>query len=284
MSSGAGTTFGQASTPAIVQVVAAGRPNYGGLWWARPGGSESGWGMDLTHQGDVVFVSWFTYDATGKALWLSMTANLSRSGSYIGTLFRSTGPSFDASPFVPTQVRYADVGKGTLTFTDLDNGTFAYTLLGTSQTKQITRQVFGTLPTCTFDLYTDLTKAYNYQDLWWAAPAASESGWGINLTHQNDTIFAAWFTYDHDRTPLWLTATAPKTAPGTYVGALYRTTGPAFSAVPFDPGQIVTTKVGSATFTFTNGNAGIFAYSVDGIAGSKAITRLTLVAPGTVCQ
>src|SRR5262249_5295456 len=33
----------------------------------------------------------------------------------------------------------------------------------------------------------------NYQGLWWAAPAASESGWGINLAHQGDTIFASWF-------------------------------------------------------------------------------------------
>jgi hypothetical protein len=65
---------------------------------------------------------------------------------------------------------------------------------------------------------------------------------------------------------------------------LNRTTGPAFSAVPFDPGKIVSREVGSATFTFTNGNAGTFAYSVDGIVGSKAITRQILVPPGTVCQ
>lgn len=284
MSSAANTTFGQASAAAMVQIVAAGPPNYGGLWWASPAGSESGWGMNLTHQRDVVFVTWFTYDATGNALWVSMTANLSKNGSYVGMLVQSTGPWFHDSPFVPRQVRYTNVGTGILTFTDANNATFLYTLLGVSQTKQITRQVFGTLPTCTFNLYADLTKAYNYQDLWWAAPAASEPGWGVNLTHQDDTIFAAWFTYDVGGTPLWLTVTAPKTAPGAYGGVLNRTTGPAFSAVPFDPGKIVSREVGSATFTFTNGNAGTFAYSVDGIVGSKAITRQILVPPGTVCQ
>lgn len=35
------------------------------------------------------------------------------------------------------------------------------------------------------------------------APAGAESGWGVNFTHQGDTIFATWFTYD-DGTPLWL--------------------------------------------------------------------------------
>ncbi|MGE5090318.1 MAG: S8 family peptidase, partial [Candidatus Levyibacteriota bacterium] len=49
-------------------------PNYEGLWWAAPAGSESGWGINFAHQGDVIFATWFTYDATGKAWWLSMTA------------------------------------------------------------------------------------------------------------------------------------------------------------------------------------------------------------------
>jgi len=46
--------------------------NFQDLWW-NPG--ESGWGLGLTHQGDVVFVTWATYDLTGKAWWLSMAAN-----------------------------------------------------------------------------------------------------------------------------------------------------------------------------------------------------------------
>src|SRR5262249_40371998 len=29
----------------------------------------------------------------------------------------------------------------------------------------------------------------NYQGLWWAAPAGSQSGWGLNLAHQGDVIF-----------------------------------------------------------------------------------------------
>ena len=49
--------------------------NVQGLWWADPAGSESGWGINFAHQGDVIFATWFTYDATGKAWWLSMTAN-----------------------------------------------------------------------------------------------------------------------------------------------------------------------------------------------------------------
>jgi hypothetical protein len=34
--------------------------NYQGLWWKSPAGSESGWGINFAHQGDVIFATWFT--------------------------------------------------------------------------------------------------------------------------------------------------------------------------------------------------------------------------------
>jgi hypothetical protein len=42
--------------------------------------------------------------------------------------------------------------------------------------------------------------------------------------------------------------------------------------------------VGKATFTFSDGNNATFAYTVNGITQSKAITREVFVPPGTVCQ
>ena len=137
---------------------------------------------------------------------------------------------------------------------------------------------------CTFGATSDLAAATNYQDLWWNAPAGSESGWGINLTHQGNVIFATWFTYDLDGMPLWLSATLDKATGSTYAGTLYRTTGPAFNATPFDPAKVVPTAVGAASLTFANGNRGIFSYTVNGIAQSKAITRQVFRSPGTLCQ
>jgi hypothetical protein len=287
ISSPAGVPFGGVSPATAVQVIAAGPPNYEGLWWNAPAGSESGWGINFAHQGDTIFATWFTYDLTGKGLWMAMAASLTATGTYTGILFQATGPPFNSVPFVPAQVHGTNVGIGTLTFTDLNTGTFAYTVNGITQTKSITRQIFDQLPTCTFGIQTDLTLAYNYQDLWWAAPAGAESGWGVNLTHQGDVIFATWFTYDLDQTPLWLLVTALKTAPGVYSGTLYRTTGPPFNSVPFDPTKVSGTAVGTATFTFTDGNTGTFNYTVNGptqTQQTKAITREIFVAPGTVCQ
>ncbi len=261
--------------------------NVQGLWWNAPAASEDGWGINFAHQGDTIFATWFTYDATGKGWWLVMSAAKSAANTYTGTLYQTHGPAFNAVPFAP-KFTATPVGTGTLTFADAGNGTFAYTVNGISQTKTIIRQVFGPLPTCSYGTQPNLALATNYQDLWWNDPAASEDGWGINFTHQGDTIFATWFTYDLDGSPLWLVASAPKTAPGTYTGTLYRTTGPAFSAVPFAP-KFVATAVGTATFTFADGNHASFAYTLTGIgptsvSQTKQITRQLFTASGTTCQ
>ena len=257
--------------------------NYEGLWWASPAMSESGWGINLAHQADTIFASWFTYDTTGKGWWLVMTAPKTAANTYSGALYTTKGPAFNSVPFNPAQVAPTQVGTGTLTFTDANTGTFAYSVNCTQQAKAITRETFGPLPSCGAAAG-NLTAATNYQDLWWASPAGSESGWGVNLTHEGDTIFATWFTYDVDGTPMWLVVTAAKTSAGVYSGTLYRTTGPAFNSVPFNPANVANTVVGSATFTFSDGNNATFSYTVNGVQQAKAITREVFAGTGTVCN
>jgi hypothetical protein len=271
------------STPAAV--------NYQGLWYKFPAESESGWGINFAHQGDVIFATWFTYDVNGKAWWLTMTASKTAEGVYSGQLIRTNGAPFNA--YVPPATPTA-VGTGTLSFTDATHGSFSYTVNDggnvATQTKAIVLQTFGPVPTCVWGAQPDLTKATaNYQDLWWATGGV-ESGWGVNLTQQGTTIFATWFTYAVNGNPLWLSVTAAQTGPGVYSGALVLTGGPAFSAVPFDPTKVTRMTAGTATFSFSDGNNGMFAYSVDLGDGvnkgtqTKAITRQVFRAPGTVCQ
>jgi hypothetical protein len=253
------------------------------MWW-NP--AEAGWGINFAHQGEVIFVTWFTHDANGNAWYLSMTAFQNAPNVFGGTLYRTRGPALDA-PFDPNQVQRFEVGSGTLTFSDADNGAFAYTVNGISQAKSITKQVFGPFPACVWGVQPNLALATNYTDMWWVANG-TESGWGINFVHQGDVIFGAWFTYDLAGAALPLTATLNKVAPGVYSGQLIKTSGPPFSATPWDPGAVTRTGLGTATVTFANGNAASFAFSVyEGgrtTTQAKSITRQVFRAPGTVCQ
>lgn len=258
--------------------------NYQGIWWNAPAGSESGWGINLAHQGDTLFATWFTYDAAGKPWWLSMTAHEIAKDAYAGTLYGTTGPPFDAATFDPAKVTRTPLGVGTLTFADGDNGMFAYTIGDVSRTKSITRQVFGPQPVCAYGSAPSFAPAANYQDLWWSA-GGTESGWGLNLAHQGDIVFATWFTYGADGMPLWLTVTATKTGAGVYGGQLVSTMGPALGESPFDPDRVTRTVVGTASLAFANGNAATFTHTINGVTRAKFITRQLFAPPaGTVCR
>jgi hypothetical protein len=241
--------------------------------------------MSFTHQGDIIFATWFTYDTDGSGMWLVMSnGGKTATNTYSGALYRTTGPAFSAVPFDPNAVSATPVGTATFAFSDADNGTFTYTVNGVTQSKAITRQIFsGPVPVCTAGGTQGASP--NFQDLWWRSPAASESGWGVNITHQGDILFATWFTYDAGGKAMWLVmSNGNKTAANTYSGALYRTTGPAFNAAPFDPNMVAATPVGTGTFTFSDANNGVFAYTVNGVTQSKAITRQVYSSPVSVCK
>ena len=213
--------------------------NYQGIWWNAPAESESGWGINFAHQGDMIFAAWYTYDSNGRPWWLTMLAAKTGPNTYTGKLYEHRGPALNAQPFNTGLVQDFEVGDGTLTFTDGEHGTFRYTVNGITQTKSLVRLVFGPMPTCRWGALSDLSLATNYQDMWWASPPPGvESGWGVTLTHQGDIIFVAWFTYGLDGKPLWLKAIVRKIAQGVYTGEIGRTTGPAFSAVPWDKNTV----------------------------------------------
>ena len=268
---------------AVSEIAAGPASNYQGLWWRSPAGSESGWGVNLAQQGDKVFATWFTYDAAGDGMWLVMSDGARVGpGAYAGDLYRTTGPAFHAVPWNAAQVGVTRVGSASFAFSDRDNGVFRYSVDGIEQSKPITRQVFASpVPECNAG---GPQGASSYQDLWWSSPASSESGWGVNVTHQGDILFATWFSYGSDGKAAWLVMShGAKTGPATYTGALYRTRGPFFAAL-WDSDRVTATQVGSATFTFTDAASGTFAYTVDATSQSKAITRQVFSAPATVCR
>ncbi len=256
--------------------------NYQGLWWRSPAGQESGWGLNLTHQGEILFGTWFTYDLDGSGMWLVLPSGTRVTpGVYSGDLYRTTGPAFSLSPWSGT-VGVTSVGSATLTFTDSNNGTFAYVVNGISQSKPITKQVFDVVPSCVVGV--PHASAPNYSALWWASPAGAESGWGVNLAQQGDILFATWFTYAAGGRGQWLVMpSGQRQQNGSYAGALYRTTGPPFNLEPW-AGTVGVAEVGSATFSFSSAEAGTFAYTLDGVSQSKAIVRQVYSTPQTVCR
>ena len=228
-----------------------------GLYW-NP--AESGWGASFTQRGSIVFAAWYTYDSAGRPKWyVASDCRLASATFCSGPLYQVTGPRYFGVPFDPAAVRVSQAGTLSV---DFGNLFMTYTVAGQSRTVPIARQVFASGAT---------QPAVNYTDLWWNA---GESGWGLAVTHQFGVMFLAWYVYDATGNPVWYVASGcAVTAPGNGCsGTLYRTTGPPFGPA-FDPARVQVVPVGSASLAFTDANNGTLTFTVDGVQGTKAITR-----------
>lgn len=112
------------------------------LWWNA---NESGWGVTATHQGDVLFLTFFVYDTsnrptfyTGQATYVGLSSQ--GQGVFSGPMFQTTGPWLGTF-FNPNAVGIRQVG--TVTFNAfVETATMTYSIDGTLVSKALTRQTF----------------------------------------------------------------------------------------------------------------------------------------------
>jgi glucose/arabinose dehydrogenase len=104
---------------------------------------EPGWGLSVSHQGDLMFLTWYVYDDAGRPVWYvasSCGVNL-EGGTCTGALFRVTGPplaaTFDASRVVATPV-----GSVVLAWLGPDFVSLEWTIGGVAGSKRLARQRF----------------------------------------------------------------------------------------------------------------------------------------------
>jgi hypothetical protein len=234
---------------------------YTGLWWNA---AESGWGMSLTQRGSIVFVAWYTYSSTGAPVWYVMSNCALVATSCTGEIFAVTGGRALTTLWNAPTLGVASVGTGTLTFTNADTGNFSFSLNGTTGTKSITRQPI---------VATGASPSPDFSGLYWSSPAASESGWGVSLTQQFGVMFIAMFTYDTNGAPIWYVASDCPVVGRSCSGALYQVNGGRAPTVAWGTPALNVQQVGSISFMFTEAGLGLMRYTINGVSGSRAITR-----------
>ena len=106
-------------------------------------------------------------------------------------------------------------------------------------------------------------------DLW---IVYGESGWGLNLVGQGDTLFGTLFVYDNTRRAKWYSASELKLVgglndrywPGRYEGPLYESTGPWYGLASFNANQVTRRQVGTITVEFSGAANATVWYNIDG--------------------
>ncbi|HLX23194.1 MAG TPA: hypothetical protein VKR38_07610 [Usitatibacter sp.] len=120
--------------------------DYTDMWW-NP--AESGWGANVTQQGDIIFVTLFVYDTNNKPTWFIGPSTqydgvVSGKDHFTGGFYSVTGPYFGAPVFDPKAVGVTQVGNVSLDFSNSTTGTLTYNVGGVNITKQVQRQTWRT--------------------------------------------------------------------------------------------------------------------------------------------
>ena len=113
--------------------------DYTDLWYIP---NESGWGINLIQQNNILFATMFVYGTDNTPRWYVGPDVESTNGtSFSGTLYRTTGPYFG----VPwNQAARTDVVAGNISvvFTSPTTATLTYTADGATVTKSVVRQTW----------------------------------------------------------------------------------------------------------------------------------------------
>ena len=112
----------------------------------------------------------------------------------------------------------------------------------------------------------------NYQDLWWTGP--QENGWGMSITQHGAMLFAELFVYDAQGQPTWVVMPGGRwnASFSQFTGSLYIPSGPWFGN--YNEAQFnVGSPIGNATLTFSGASSATLTYTINGVSGTKSLTR-----------
>jgi hypothetical protein len=246
-------------TPTATYIIPTTSSPLTGLWWNA---NEPGWGVSVTQHAAMVFISWYTYDQTGTPIWYTISSCPILVNACTGDIYEISGGKSFVTPWDDSAKVITKAGTGILSMLNEHTGVFSFTVNGLSGSKSITRSVFTTGSTLPDP---------DFSDLWWTP---GESGWGVALTQQHETIFATLFGYDEAGDPIWYFASNCKVSGTSCSGDLYKTAGGINPFETWDGANLALSKVGFVEFAFADSTNGVMNLFIDGVSGTKVITRL----------
>jgi hypothetical protein len=120
-------------------------PDASDLWW-NP--DESGWGVNIIQQSNVLFATFFVYGNDGRARWY-VASDMRCPGTPTdmqmvcsGTLYEASGPVVGPA-FNPSAVTRRAVGEARFFYSRGCCGQFSYTVDGVTVSKDVKRQTWA---------------------------------------------------------------------------------------------------------------------------------------------
>jgi len=108
------------------------------MWW-NP--AEPGWGMNVVLQNNIVFATFFVYDANQNATWYTAQLTKQLGNTWNGPLYATKGPWFGGA-FPANSVTVKQAGTATFALSDINHANLAYSVDAVNVTKAVERQTW----------------------------------------------------------------------------------------------------------------------------------------------
>lgn len=114
--------------------------NFSDMWWTP---AESGWGVNVTQQADLMFLTFYVYGTNGQPVWytaLVVDQGPQADGAtlFAGNLFQSSGPYF-GGPYNASFVNTTLAGSASFRGTSTTAATLTYVVGNVTVVKQVER-------------------------------------------------------------------------------------------------------------------------------------------------
>jgi MoaA/NifB/PqqE/SkfB family radical SAM enzyme len=162
-------------------------PHYNG-WWFNP--DESGTGVSIEVQSEVLFMAVFTYDEkSGDPVWYYSGGKMSDRFHYHGKLLRRARTVREGGD---EQFQSSDIGTVDVFFLSQDEASLEWALESRKGTKKLVRFMDSVSP-----------GSKDPRDIhgWWYDP--DHNGMGFFMEAQGDSMAVAWYSYDDSGSPIW---------------------------------------------------------------------------------
>ena len=106
-----------AALAAAAPLAAQESTNYSYTWWNA---AEPGWGYNLSHQGDLLYGTWYSYAEDGKPMFLTVEGLRNEDGSFSGPVYRVAGTPFQQINGSQAFTAVTEVGSAQMSFAGAD--------------------------------------------------------------------------------------------------------------------------------------------------------------------
>src|SRR5258705_1327553 len=121
-------------------------PDASDLWWNS---NESGWGVNIIQQANVLFATFFVYGSDARPRWF-VAPDTRCPGTptdmqmvCAGALYETTGPLVTSGTFNASAVTRRQVGTFTFLYSRQNSGIVSYTVDGLVTSKDVRRQTWA---------------------------------------------------------------------------------------------------------------------------------------------